>query len=187
MTVGRGQTVTVIDGKIVSDNAVSYNTAGGDIRIESVPNGGRFNTGGGAIVIGSVGGAASFNTGGGDIRLMNVSDDVTATTGAGSVEISVIGDNGSARNVTVATGPGQVVIELPASYDGRFDLESGYTQRNGPTKIQSDFPVSVTETDYWDDRNGTPRRYVRATGQSGSGRGLIKVRTVNGDVIIRRK
>lgn len=177
----------VVDGKVIGTDAISYNSAGGDIRLESVPNGGRFNTGGGSIVIGSVGAAASFNTGGGNIRLSNVADDVTATTGAGSVEITVIEGNGSARNVTVATGTGQVVIELPANYDGRFDLESGYTERHGPTRIQSDFPVTVTESDEWDSRNGTPRRYVRASGQAGSGRGLIKVRTMNGDVVIRRK
>lgn len=180
--------LTVVDGKVIGGGGYSYNSAGGDIRLESVPSGGRFNTGGGAIVIGSVGGSATFNTGGGDISLMNVSDDVTATTGAGSVEISVISGNGTARNVTVASGTGQVVIELPANFDGRFDLETAYTERFGrSTRIQSDFPVNVTETDYWDDRNGTPRRYVRATGQAGSGRGLIKIRTVNGDVIIRRK
>ena len=184
---GSRSPLIVVDGKVVASDAVSYNTAGGDIQLESVPNGGRFNTGGGSIVIGSVGAPASFNTGGGNIRLSNVADDVTATTGAGSVEITVIEGNGSARNVTVATGTGQVVIELPANYDGRFDLESGYTERHGPTRIQSDFPVTVTESDEWDSRNGTPRRYVRASGQTGSGRGLIKVRTVNGDVIIRKR
>jgi hypothetical protein len=184
---GGGSPVIVIDGKVVGSDAISYNSAGGDIRLESVPNGGRFNTGGGSIVIGSVGAPASFNTGGGNIRLSNVADDVTATTGAGSVEITVIEGNGSARNVTVATGTGQVVIELPANYDGRFDLESGYTERHGPTRIQSDFQVTVTESDEWDSRNGTPRRYVRASGQAGSGRGLIKVRTMNGDVIIKRR
>ncbi len=176
-----------VDARALSDGAISYNSAGGDIRYESVPNGGRFNTGGGSIVIGSVGGRASFNTGGGNIRLSNVADDVTATTGAGSVEISLISANGTAQNVTVASGTGQVVIELPANYDGRLDLETAYTERNGPTKIQSDFPVAVTETDEWDGRNGTPRRYVRASGQAGSGRGLIKIRTVNGDVVIRRR
>jgi hypothetical protein len=38
----------------------------------------------------------------------------------------------------------------------------------------------------WDDHEGTPRRYVRATGVVGKGRGLVRIKTVNGDVELRR-
>jgi hypothetical protein len=177
----------VVDGNIVSSGRVSYSRAGGEIRLASVPDGGDFTTGGGEIVVGSIGGRASFTTGGGDVMLDNVSDDVSVTTGAGDVQVTVVGGNGNARSVNVTSGKGRIVIELPSGFDGRFDLETAYTERNGPTKIESDFPVNVTETQEWDSRNGTPRRYVRGSGSVGSGRGLIKIRTVNGDVVIRRK
>lgn len=176
-----------VDGKIISGGGYSYNSAGGDIRLESVPNGGRFNTGGGAIVIGSVGGPASFSTGGGDVKISNVADDISVATGVGSVEISVISGNGTARNVSVATTLGRVVIELPSNLDARFDLESAYTERHGRTRIDSDFPIKVTETPDWDSGHGVPRRYVRGSGSVGAGRGLIKIRTMNGDVVIRRR
>jgi hypothetical protein len=189
-TISGGQTATVVDGKVVaiSGNGTTYSRAGGSINLESLPNGGSFTTGGGEIVIGSVGGAATFTTGGGDITLSNVGDDISATTGAGDVQISLVNNgNGSARNVSVSSGSGRVVIEIPANLDVRLDLETAYTERHGPTRIQSDFPVNVTETSEWDNRNGTPRRYVRASGNIGAGRGVIKIRTVNGDVVIRRK
>jgi beta-lactamase regulating signal transducer with metallopeptidase domain len=177
----------VVDGTIVSDGAVSFTKAGGAIRLESVPNGGTFTTGGGSIDIGSVGGAATFTTGGGDVRIADVSDDISVSTGAGSVEISVINGKSAARNIAVTSGSGRIVIDLPPGLDARFDLETAYTERNGPTKIESDFPVNVTETQDWDSRKGTPRRYVRASGSAGSGRGLIKIRTVNGNIVLRRR
>ena len=187
-TAAAGQKpLIVVDGNVVSDGAVSYNMAGGDIRLASVPGGGTFNTGGGEIVIGSVGAAASFTTGGGNIRIDGAADDISATTGAGQVHITVVDGNGRARNVTVHSGTGRITIDLPANIDARFDLETAYTERHGRTNIEADFPVTVTETTEWDSRNGSPRRYVRATGSAGSGRGLIKIRTVNGDVVIRRR
>ena len=82
---------------------------------------------------------------------------------------------------------GRVTIDLPANLDARFDLESAYTENHAHTRVQSDFQLNTTETDDWDASQGTPRKYVRASGVSGSGKGLIKVRTVNGDVIVRRR
>jgi microcompartment protein CcmK/EutM len=116
-----------------------------------------------------------------------VADDLSVTTGAGSVEISFINGGSTARNVSITSGSGRIVIDLPANLDARFDIESGYTEQHGKTKVESDFPVNITETERWDSRNGTPRRYVLATGSVGAGRGLIKIRTMNGDVVIRRK
>jgi hypothetical protein len=184
---GGSQPMIVVDGKLISGGGYSYNSAGGDIRLESVPNGGSFNTGGGAIVIGSVGGPASFSTGGGDVKISNVADDISVATGVGSVEISVISGNGTARNISVATTLGRVVIELPSNLDARFDIESAYTERHGPTRIDSDFTINVTETPDWDSGHGVPRRYVRGSGSVGSGRGPIKIRTMNGNVVIRRR
>jgi beta-lactamase regulating signal transducer with metallopeptidase domain/DUF4097 and DUF4098 domain-containing protein YvlB len=176
----------VIDGVVQKGGGgTSYTRAGGDIRLESIPNGGSFTTGGGDIVIGAVGGTASFTTGGGSITLDKVEDDVSATTGAGDVQVTVTG--AGARNVHVTSGSGRVVIEVPAGLDARFDLETAYTENRSPTKITSDFPVNVTQTDEWDYRNGSPRRFVRATGTAGAGRAVIKVRTVNGDIVIRRR
>ena len=157
---------------------------GGAIRFDNLPNGGRFTTGGGEIDIGAVGGKASFTTGGGNVRIMNASDDLSVATGVGSVEISVIG--AGARNISVATSFGRAVIELPANIDARLDIESGYAGPHPKTKIESDFPVNLSEREELNG-NGTPRWYVTASGTIGSGRGLIKIRTMNGDVVIRRR
>ena len=87
----------------------------------------------------------------------------------------------------MTTGNGRVTITLPADFTGTLDLETAYTNNHGRrTAIQSDWPLNVSETPQWDDRNGTPRKFVRARQAIGSGRGVIRVQTVNGDVVILR-
>jgi hypothetical protein len=187
-----GQPAITKDGRAyVSGNGPdSLTLTGGAIRFDNLPNGGSFTTYGGEIDIGAVGGKASFTTGGGNVRIMNASDDLTVATGVGSVEISVIG--AGARNISVATSLGRAVIELPANLDARLDIESGYTGGHGKPvfgevpKIESDFPVNLSERE-GRNGNGTPRWYVTASGTIGSGRGLIKIRTNHGDVVIRRR
>ena len=91
-------------------------------------------------------------------------------------------------SITISTGKGEVVIELPADVAATFALETAYTDKHrGKTRIENDWDLPVTETDTWDDRQGTPRKYVRASGTVGGGGPLIKVHAVNGDIkVIRR-
>ena len=185
-TISSSQSASVIGDRAYSGSYV-MSRAGGEINVENVPDGAVMSTGGGDITIGSSAGKLSVTTGGGDIGIRRMGGDVDATTGAGDVHITVVNTDGTSHNVVVHSGSGVITIDLPADIDARFDLETAYTERNGPTNIKSDFPVQVTETQEWDGRNGTPRRYVRATGTAGAGRGLIRLRTVNGDVIIRRR
>ena len=102
--------------------------------------------------------------------------------------ISVVNANGTEHSVDVYSGKGRVVLELPADLDARVELESAYTDNYGHrTSIESDLPLDRSETGEWDDRFGSPRKYVRATGVFGRGAGLIRVRTVNGDGVVRRR
>ncbi len=90
------------------------------------------------------------------------------------------------QKVQVTSGNGKVVLTLPPDISATLDIETAYTRDHDPTRIDSDWRLPVNETRDWDSTEGTPRRYVRATGTLGSGKGLIKVRTVNDDVVIRR-
>ncbi|HEV3484371.1 MAG TPA: hypothetical protein VG106_03115, partial [Vicinamibacterales bacterium] len=107
---------------------------------------------------------------------------------AGNVEITLTDANGAEQSVYVRTGSGRVVLELPASLDARFELETAYTNNfRRRTQIDSDWDLALSETQHWDASEGTPRRYIRARGTTGSGRGLIRVRVVNGDIFVRRR
>jgi hypothetical protein len=168
--------------------ATSISKAGGSIRLSEMPSGGSVHTGGGEISIGSSRGYIDVSTGGGDIDLSNMGGDARVSTGAGDVTIEVVNVDGAEHSVVVHSGKGRVVLELPANLDARLDLETAYTDNSrGRTRIESAISLSETETQEWDDSVGTPRKYVRGSATIGSGKGLIRVRTVNGDIIVRRR
>ena len=80
-----------------------------------------------------------------------------------------------------------MLLVLPAGFDGTIELETAYTERHGPTRITAPWELQRETTD-WESRYGTPRRFVRARGSAGSGRGgHVLVRTVNGDIEVRER
>lgn len=158
--------------------------SGGSVTLTTVENGASISTGGGAIRIGTSNGDLTANTGGGDISVATLRGSGVLSTGAGDVTVNVSGEG--SHKVQVTSGNGRVILTLPPDISARLHIETAYTRDHGPTRIDSDWKVAVTETREWDSTEGTPRRYVRTTGTIGSGKGLIKVRTVNGDVVIRR-
>ncbi|HJQ10994.1 MAG TPA: M56 family metallopeptidase [Gemmatimonadaceae bacterium] len=185
---GEGVSVDASAGGSASASAtgrrpIRMEAAGGSLSLPSAPNGAHVTTGGGKITIGESGGAVYAQTGGGDIDIGPTRGSVEAITGAGDVSIDFI----EAGSVELASGSGRVTINVPRDLNATLDLETAYTiHYRGKTRIVSDWPVSVTETSEWENKYGTPRRYVRVRQQVGNGGPLIRVRTVNGDIILRR-
>ena len=166
-------------------SGIRMSSAGGAISLPSAPNGARVTTGGGRIRIGPSGGEVYASTGGGDIEIGPASGSVDAHTGAGDVRIELKGTGPHAVDVT--SGKGEVVLVLPRDLDATLEIESAYTNNLGhKTSIVSDWPVQSTETANWDARDGTPRKYVRVSQNIGRGGGVIRVRTVNGNVVLTR-
>jgi len=162
--------------------------AGGDIHLASAPNGVHATTGGGEVTIGRADRTVYAQTGGGDITVGPASGSVTATTGAGDVHVILARGSGGARTVKIDAGVGNVLLELPRGVGATFDLETGYTKAYGPkASIRSDVPVDimVSDDDHWDAREGTPRKYVRASATTGDGKLQLQVRTLNGNIVIR--
>jgi beta-lactamase regulating signal transducer with metallopeptidase domain len=173
---------------ITAIGPVSISKPGGSIQIASAPAGATVSTGGGRIVIDSSDKSVVASTGGGDIELRAASGNAVASTGAGDVSIRVVGSRGASHNINVCDGHGRVTLELPADIDATVELETAYTDNHPkPTTIDSDFGLTRTETHEWDDRYGTPRKFVRAKGTIGSGANVIHVSTVNGDIVVRRR
>jgi len=173
--------------RVTSSGAIAISKSGGAVMLDDAPHGAVINTGGGRVVVGRAGGDLDVTTGGGMIRLGPVSGSARASTGSGAVIIDVDDNDGDAQIIDVSTGYGRVDITLPASFDGRFDIETSYTEGNEHVAIDSDFALQRDPVTGWDDRQGTPRRYVRAHGRAGGGRGLVRIRAVNGNVRIRRE
>jgi beta-lactamase regulating signal transducer with metallopeptidase domain/DUF4097 and DUF4098 domain-containing protein YvlB len=166
-------------------SGIAMSMAGGPISLAAAPDGARVTTGGGRIRIGPSGGEVYAMTGGGDIDIGPATGSVEAHTGAGDVTIELKG--AGAHSVNATSGRGKVVLVVPRDLDATLELEAAYTNNLGhKTRIISDFPLQSTETSDWDGREGTPRRYVRANQTVGRGGSVIRVRTVNGDVVIKR-
>jgi hypothetical protein len=166
-------------------SGIRMSMAGGPISLAAAPDGARVTTGGGRIRIGASGGEVYAMTGGGDIDIGPATGSVEAHTGAGDVAIEIKGPG--SHSVIVTSGRGRVVLVVPRDLDATLELETAYTNNLGhTTRIISDFPLQTTETADWDSREGTPRRYVRARQTLGKGGGVIRVRTVNGDVVLKR-
>jgi hypothetical protein len=191
---GRGSatstTTYITDGvgkgvSFVGASGIRMSSAGGAILLPAAPDGARVTTGGGPIRIGPSGGEVYAQTGGGPIVIGPATGSVEAHTGAGDVTIVLQG--AGAHSVDVTSGKGKVVLVLPPGLDATLDLETAYTNNFGhKTRIAGDWALHPTETVDWDAREGTPRRYVRARQTIGRGGGIIRVRTVNGDIILNR-
>ena len=187
---GRRTVTTYVDnvagkGYGYGSGAIRMTSAGGDLSLPSAPQGARVITGGGRVSIGSSGGEVYAQTGGGPIDIGPATGSVAAVTGAGDVNIELKGPG--SHSVDVSSGNGQVVIVAPADLNATLDLETAYTNNSrGKTRIVSDWPVNVTETNTWDDSHGTPRKFVRVHQIVGKGGAVIRVHTVNGNIVLKR-
>lgn len=183
-----GSSISIGSGRSYGAGILNIQKAGGSVDLEAAPAGARIRTGGGPITVGRAAGLVSAITGGGDIRLGPVAGSVTAGTGSGNVRIIVDNAPGEDQTVEVSSGRGRVIVELPADFDGRLDLQTAHTRTfEGTARIISDWELELEPLTDWDDREGTPRRYLRASAVLGRGRGRVIVTTVNGEIEIRRR
>jgi hypothetical protein len=160
--------------------------AGGAIHLAEASDGADVYTGGGSIHIGRASGFVRAETGGGAIQLGPITGSVVARTGNGSVHVSL--DRLEGATLDIKSGLGDVVLDLPSDLSADIDLETAYTDVLGrATAINSQWPLERAETNEWDSTRGTPRRYVRSRGRIGNGGPVVRVRTVNGDIILRRR
>jgi DUF4097 and DUF4098 domain-containing protein YvlB len=192
VTVQRGSktTTTYVDdgegrGSGFGSGGIRMNSSGGDISLPAAPDGARVKTGGGAVRIGPSAGEVYASTGGGQIEIGPASGSVEAHTGAGNVTITLTGSG--PHSVDVTSGLGQVDLVVPRDLSATLELESAYTNNLGhETRIESDWPLTSTSTKDWDSSEGTPRKYVRVRQTIGRGGPVIRVRTVNGNVVLHR-
>ena len=171
----------------ITERTILITNAGGGITLPEAPEGACVRTGGGDI---DVRGGRRFVhalTGGGDIQVRTESGDVTANTGAGEIEVSVERAAGSGA-ITLTTGLGDITLVVPRGFSARYDLTIGYTRSSSQDfRIVSDVDLAEERTTRWDSSWGSPRRFIRGTGQSGDGDYRIEIRTTNGSITVRER
>jgi DUF4097 and DUF4098 domain-containing protein YvlB len=170
------------------ENEVNIRTMGGDITVDDAPEGADVHTMGGNIYIQRVSKHARAKTMGGNIEIDAVDGSVQATTMGGEITVTMVGDPAQGdRSVAVESMGGDVTVTVPAALSMELDLALAYTKdARERYEIVSDFDVKREETKEWDRSKGSPRRYISASGSIAGGKNKVRIKTVNGNIYLRK-
>lgn len=174
--------------KDAPDHEVRITTMGGEINVDRAPVGADLHTMGGDIHVGPAGDHVRCETMGGNIVLDSVDGSIHATTMGGDVSAKMVGDpNKGQRDVMIDSKGGDIELIVPAALSMTFDVQLALTKNSDrEVSIHSDFPMQQRETPNWESREGTPRKYIYGTGKVGDGKNKITLRTINGNINIKK-
>jgi DUF4097 and DUF4098 domain-containing protein YvlB len=203
---GRGFEVIPTAEAATDSGPVSIKQMGGDINVSDAPNGASLMTMGGNIHLGNVGSFAKVKTMGGDVAIDHANGSVDATTMGGKITIKdtngsidastmagdvtahMVGSSAGRRDIKLSSMGGTIVLVVPKDFAMDLRVTLAYTKSAGDHfRIINPFGLSQRESDDWDSSNGTPRKYIRATGRVGSGLNHVEINTINGDVILKQE
>ena len=167
---------------------VNISSMGGDIDVDDAPLGADVQTMGGAIRINSAGKFVKAKTMGGKIRIEAVDGWVDATTMGGDVHVAMTGDPSQGkRSVSLKSMSGNIELSVPEGLSMDIDVELTYTKgHEGDYAITSDFPLHQEVSPQWESGNGSPRKTITATAQVSGGKNPVHIKTINGNVTIKK-
>lgn len=173
---------------VAKSEEVRVTTMGGDINVGEAPAGAEVKTMGGDVVIKSAGEYVKAGTMGGDIEIEAVDGWVKATTMGGDITVTMVGDpDKGKRDVELESKGGDIELEVPAGLSMEFDIELAYTKESKRKyEIVSDFDMELEKTTEWERKWGGKVKYIYGTGKVKGGKHLIKIKTVNGNIYIRK-
>lgn len=167
---------------------VNVTTLGGDVTVGEAPVGAKVSTMGGDITIRAAGKYAQAKTMGGDIEIHAIDGGAKAKTMGGDITVRMVGDpDEGRRDVELESMGGDIELVVPEGLSMEFDIELSYTKSGqGKYRIESDFDMKIEETKEWKRKWGQKRKYIYGTGSVGGGEHRIKIKTVNGNITIRK-
>lgn len=191
-TMGGSISQRNVKGRDGSGGGVEISTMGGSIDIDEAPDGVNVSTMGGSIEANKVKKFIIAKTMGGSIKISEIDGWAKASTMGGDVEVYMTGDpDEGRRDVDLSSMGGDIELYVPEGLSMEFDIEIKMDGFQDGYQIISDFPVETEvrkrgrddDDDYWGDG-----RYsvLRGTGEVNGGKNKIKIRTVNGDVYVKK-
>lgn len=151
---------------------VSARSGDGAIDIERVAGRVELSSGDGSIHARDLSGDVDVHTGDGRVTLEGRFASLKATTGDGSVSIRVESGSSPTGDWIISTGDGSITLEVPDGFNGNLDAHTG----DGRVRVEDVTVSNVT---------GEMRRNS-LKGQLGAGGKLIKLRTGDGSITLRR-
>jgi len=175
------------------DGVVRLSTMGGDIKVDEAPDGADVETMGGDITVGRAAEFVKASTMGGDIEIGEADGAVHANTMGGDVSARIVEQGGAAnRDILLSSQGGDITLIVPDGFSMDIDVEIEWDRGHGePPRIESDFPLSV-ETSTSSRKDGETRgrrgdrQVITGTGKHGGGSHKVTIRTVDGNVTIRK-
>jgi len=171
-------------GDIEIKNANRYldaSTSGGDVYVKEVARACKLHTSGGDIEIGEALDDVDVSTSGGDIVISGAAGAIYAHTSGGDVEAKKILRKGIKDNsIEIGSSGGDILVCIPDNIKADVDAKIKITNRWKDNEIRSDFPLKIERTE-----KGS-KTFVTGLGKINGGGDLIKLRTSNGNIKIRR-
>jgi hypothetical protein len=158
-----------------------------DLEIATVlAKGGNINVEEGNLSIGTVNGPLQINTGKGNITIASLTAALNATSKTGDITVKV--DQFSTKGeINVSTLQGNVMLNLPANFSGRVNIEQVADDANKANyTLQSDFDIGPIEKRPLQDEKGVFAYQTHITRQIGSGNFTLNVWVTNGNLTIKK-
>lgn len=168
--------------------AVKIMKMGGNIDVSNAPQGADLMTMGGNIEIERVNNFAKVKTMGGDIHIQQADAAVEATTMAGNIDVQITGNSDARHDIDLSSNQGNITLTVPKGFPMQVSVSLATTNNQSKAfRIIDNIGLTQQDDNTWDSSKGTPRKYLRATGRSGSGLNRVTLSTINGDVILQQK
>lgn len=160
-----------LDVTIPVETDLVLETTNGNIDVRNIEGDLKAETVNGNAIGRGVFGKVNISTVNGQIKCSEISGDVRLSTVNGSVRAVYSDESKGASNIDISTVNGSINLEVPDGISAKVDA----SVLNG--SINSSIPVTV--------KGKIGKRHLKGTVGSGQGRGLLRLRTVNGSVNIR--
>jgi DUF4097 and DUF4098 domain-containing protein YvlB len=178
--IGSGKDQDALDD--IFPDTVQISTMGGRIQVENAPEGADLHTMGGNIEVRDARRFVRAKTMGGDIEIDSVDGWVRAKTMGGNIDVTVTGAGG---DIELTSMSGDIVLHVPSNFGMQLDLEIAFTRDSRKEyRIETRDNLESSVTDDWDYDHGSARKYVRAGGNVDGGGNTVKIRTVNGNIVV---
>ena len=164
---------------------VTIGSAGGDVFVQT--KGGSINVGqargevtaataGGSIRVAAARGGVRCESGAGPIVLKGIGGPIRAVTSAGSIQAELLPSGRALFDSDIQTWQGDVTLALPESVALTLRAIVENSQGN---RIKSDFPLHIFR-----EAEDAGRPVEIAEGTIGGGGALVKIRTLDGNIVI---
>jgi len=176
----------------LSDDTVRISTLSGDINVEKAEAGADVHTMGGDIEIEQSKEFVVAKTLSGNIIIKDINGWVKSTTLNGNIEVnmteksSTLKDNRNDANLISKSG--DINLTVPKDLSMEIDIELAYTRNCGKEyRVISDFDLKEEKTDEWDYSDGAPKKFVFCSGKTNGGKNKINIKTVNGNIYLKKR